>query len=277
MSSQIKPQFKTIDGLSIRYAESARNDGPDALLLAPWPESVFAFDQAWDRLSKSARLVAVDLPGFGKSERSEALMNSKAMGDFIIKIADAFGLEKPHVVAPDVGTSAVLFAAAARPDRFSSLLVGSGATVVPIQLGGALREWVLTTDLEPYRQLDGEEVVKMVLTTIKDFTPADEIRTDYIESFQGDRFLKSMTYVRNYPEQLTALAELLPGIQVPVCVVAGAADDAVPVVNNEFLHARLPHSSLHLIEGAGHFCWEEQPDAYASHVTDWWKSGYTSV
>lgn len=277
MSSRIQPKFKTIDGLSIRYAESEKSGGPDALLLAPWPESVFAFDQAWDSLSENAHIVAVDLPGFGKSDYSEALMNSRSMGDFVIKIADAFGLEKPHVVAPDVGTSAVLFAAAAQPDRFSSLLVGSGATVVPIQLGGALREWVETADLEPYRQTDGGDIVKIVLTTIKDFTPSDEIRADYIESFQGDRFLKSMTYVRNYPEQLAALADLLPGIQVPVCVVAGAADDAVPVVNNEFLHARLPHSSLRLIEGAGHFCWEEQPDAYASRVTDWWTSGYTSV
>ncbi|MER7680702.1 alpha/beta hydrolase [Streptomyces sp. NPDC096934] len=277
MSSRIDPQYKTIDGLSIRYAESGKSGGPDALLLAPWPESVFAFDRAWDRLSREAHLVAVDLPGFGKSDYRESLMNSKAMGDFIIKIADAFGLEKPHVVAPDIGTSAVLFAATAQPDRLSSLVVGSGATVVPIQLGGALREWVETTDLEPYRQRDGGDVVKMVLTTIKDFTPSDEIRTDYIESFQGDRFLKSMTYVRNYPEQLAALADLLPDIQVPVCVVAGAADDAVPVVNNEFLHARLPHSSLQLIEGAGHFCWEEQPDAYADRVTNWWKSGHTSV
>jgi len=38
----IQTQFRTIDGLSIRFAESEQRDG-HALLLSPWPESVFAF------------------------------------------------------------------------------------------------------------------------------------------------------------------------------------------------------------------------------------------
>jgi pimeloyl-ACP methyl ester carboxylesterase len=41
------------------------------LLLNPWPESVFAFEQSWPRLAEAAHLVAVDLPGFGGSERRE--------------------------------------------------------------------------------------------------------------------------------------------------------------------------------------------------------------
>jgi hypothetical protein len=37
----IHPQFRIIDGRSIRFAESeGRND--DALLVSPWPESLFA-------------------------------------------------------------------------------------------------------------------------------------------------------------------------------------------------------------------------------------------
>ena len=43
----IETQFRMIDGLSIRFAESASR-GDDALLLCPWPESLFAFDQMWN-------------------------------------------------------------------------------------------------------------------------------------------------------------------------------------------------------------------------------------
>ena len=109
MSTLIHPQTTTIDGLSIRFAEGGTG-AKDALLLNPWPESVFAFEQAWPRLAEVAHLVAVDLPGFGGSARRDVLMNPKAMGDFIVRVADAFGLDKPHVVAPDIGTSATLFA-----------------------------------------------------------------------------------------------------------------------------------------------------------------------
>jgi len=48
MTSAIETQFRTIDGLTIRYAESEQRS-EHALLLSPWPESLFAFDQMWER------------------------------------------------------------------------------------------------------------------------------------------------------------------------------------------------------------------------------------
>ena len=42
-------------------------------------------------------------------------MSPRAMGEFIVHVADAFELEHPHIVGPDVGTAAALFAAAAHP------------------------------------------------------------------------------------------------------------------------------------------------------------------
>jgi hypothetical protein len=39
-----KPTFRTIDGVSIRFVESAPRS-MDTLLLSPWPESVFAYDK----------------------------------------------------------------------------------------------------------------------------------------------------------------------------------------------------------------------------------------
>jgi pimeloyl-ACP methyl ester carboxylesterase len=105
MSTHIHPRTITVDGLSIRVAEGG--SGPDeAMLLSPWPESIFAFEQVWPQLAGDAHVFAIDLPGFGKSQRREDLMNPKAMGEFIVHLADALALAKPHVVAPDVGTSA---------------------------------------------------------------------------------------------------------------------------------------------------------------------------
>src|SRR6478672_5413496 len=104
VNGSIHPQFRTIDGLSIRCAESEARDD-DALLLSPWPESLFAFESTWKQLAKETHLVAVDLPGFGHSQRDNELLSPQAMGEFIIRLADAFGLEQPHVVGPDIGTA----------------------------------------------------------------------------------------------------------------------------------------------------------------------------
>jgi len=78
--SLINTQVRKIDGLSIRYAESDARD-VSAILLSPWPESLFTFEQMWSRLAEHAHLVAIDLPGFGHSERRNDLLTSSAMGE----------------------------------------------------------------------------------------------------------------------------------------------------------------------------------------------------
>ncbi len=83
MSSEVKVGYRAVDGLQIRYADS---DGPASqhlVLTSPWPESLHAFDPIWPRLSGIARLLAIDLPGFGRSERRTDLLSPMAMSGFL--------------------------------------------------------------------------------------------------------------------------------------------------------------------------------------------------
>lgn len=274
-TSLSQSKFRTIDGLSIRYAESEPRDD-HALLLSPWPESIYCYEPTWNRLAEHTHLVAIDLPGFGQSERRNSLMSPRAMGEFVVRVGDAFGLEQPHVVGPDVGTGASLFAAALYPGRFRSLVVGTGGAAVPLQLGGVLKEWVEAPSLEPYRKIDGRQIVTAVMGTLERYRPTDAARQDYLASFQGDRFAESMRYVRTYPEQLPVLRDLLPTIETPVLIINGARDPVVPPVNAEYLHERLPKSTLEIID-AGHFIWEDAADTYAALVTSWLAGGYAKA
>jgi pimeloyl-ACP methyl ester carboxylesterase len=65
---EISPKHREAAGLAIRYAESEGGAGETVLLLSPWPESLFAWNSIWSSLAQTARLVAIDLPGFGQSE-----------------------------------------------------------------------------------------------------------------------------------------------------------------------------------------------------------------
>src|SRR5437660_5111205 len=179
-------QFRTIDGLSIRYAESEER-GDHALLLGPWPESLLAFEPTWARLAEQAHLVAVDLPGFGHSQRRDALLSPRAMGEFIIRAADASGLASPHIVGPDIGTAPSLFAAAAHPGRLRSLVVGSGGAAVPLQLGSRLNDWVQAPDLDRFRRADPRQIVAGALSGIERYPLPDAVREDYLRSYEGDR------------------------------------------------------------------------------------------
>ncbi|CAJ1503756.1 alpha/beta fold hydrolase [[Mycobacterium] burgundiense] len=265
----IAPQFITIDGVRIRYAESGPA-GVDAILLSPWPETVYAFDQVWATLAGNAHLVAVDPPGFGASEGRADLLNPNALGEFVVHVADAFGMARPHLVGPDIGTSAALFAAAGAPARFASVVVGSGGAAVPIDVAGPLEDWVFATDLQVYRDIGGEAIVEAALATISGYTPPQAIRDDYLTCYAGDRFADTIPYAQSYRHWLPVLADVLPSITTPVRVIAGSADQVVPQVNATYLAERLPFARVDLIDGAGHFVWEEQPHEYAALVAQWW-------
>lgn len=267
--SEIKTAFRTIDGLSVRYAQSTEPRDAEALLLAPWPENLFAYDATWSRLAEHAHLTAVDLPGFGHSELRADLLSPKAMGEFVARIADSFGLSRPHLVGPDIGTSAALFAASAHPGRFRSLTVGGGGVAVPIELGDPLRAWVFAEDLAPYRAMGPKDVVTLALSTIAGYDLPDDVREDYLAAYSGERFADQIPYVQAYRAELPVLADLLPAIQTPVQVFSSTSDAVVPPANGEYLHRLLPHNRLDIVD-KGHFVWEEDADWFAGILTDWW-------
>jgi hypothetical protein len=71
-------------------------------------------------------------------------------------------------------------------------------------------------DLEGYRNADPRQVVAGALTHIESYALPDSVREDYLSSYEGDRFVESMRYVRTYPTELPVLRDLLPQIQTPV-------------------------------------------------------------
>jgi pimeloyl-ACP methyl ester carboxylesterase len=209
---------------------------------------------------------AVDLPGFGQSERRDDLLSPRAMGGFLSRLITEAGLGRPHVVAPDVGTAAALFAAAEHPDQIARVIVAAGGVAVPLQLGEPLASWVLDSDLDKYRQVDPHAVVNAAMNAHAGDVP-DEIRADYLTSYEGDRFVESMRYVRRYPEELPVLAEILPTITTPVTIIGSLNDHVVPLANAEFLARRIPNNRLVVLD-SGHYAWEETPTEYAAVIVD---------
>jgi pimeloyl-ACP methyl ester carboxylesterase len=270
--SPIKPRVRTIDGLAIRYAESEHRD-VSAILLSPWPESLFTFEQMWPRLARHAHLVAIDLPGFGHSERRTELLTPSAMAEFIVRIVEEFELSRPHAVGPDIGTSILLFAAARHPAVLRSLVIGNGTSAVPLQVGSVLKDAVEAPSLDALRSLDPRQAVASILAFVERYELPDHVREDFLSSYEGDRFAESTRFVRSYPTELPILSALLPTIETPVQIITGAHDVGVLPVNGDYLHERLPRSKHDKID-TNHFAWADAADEYTNLILDWWAGGY---
>ena len=149
------------------------------------------------------------------------------------------------MIGPDIGTGAALFAAAcirvgSQPDRRQWR-----CGVSPPAGWGAEGLGRSDPDLDAYRHVDPRQLVGVL-----DRHPAvraSRLRSRGLpSSYDGDRFVESMRYVRSYPTDLAALRLLLPQIKTPVQIIGGGRDLVVPPANAEFLHERLPNSKLDL-------------------------------
>lgn len=265
--------IRDADGVKIRFAEAGRGASETAVLTSPWPESLLAFRRVWDRLAEQFHLVAIDLPGFGQSERQLDLLSPPAMGAFLLQLVTEWDLGPVHMIAQDVGTSAALWSAASNPALVRSLVVGGGGIAFPLQVGGSLKDIIEAPDMEGYRQIDSKEILAPTYDAMAAGPLPSEVRDDYLESYAGDRFVESARYVRTYPAELSNLADKLSSIKTPVQIVCGRDDPLVPMANQEFLHERLPNSRMDLLP-AGHFAWEEVPDLYGDVLISWLSSGY---
>jgi pimeloyl-ACP methyl ester carboxylesterase len=268
-------QYKTIDGLQIRFATGGKTDGDPILLLSPLPESILAFLPTWEMFAELGPVVAVDLPPFGRSEVRAEARTPESVGEFVIRVMEAFALDRPHVIAPDIGTPACLFAAANHPGVFRSLVIGSGATDHTDILGD-LDRIVNAPSLEPFRDLTGEQFVRAAVADMKTYKLPDAVLQGYIASYAGQKFWDAMAFVRDYPNALPRLATRLPEITVPCQLTVGRHDPFVPVSNAEGLHRGLAKSKLNVIE-CGHFVWEDAAEIYGTLACDFIQGGYTRL
>ena len=264
----------TIDGLQIRFARTGASTGIPVLLTSPWPESIYAFRGATAELGKHSPLLLIDLPGFGRSEGRADLFSPDGMGNFIIKVAKHFGIERMHAIGPDVGTTALLFAAVRKPGLFESLVVGSGATS-PDLAASHLTD-LINSPAGAFAEAEGGDISAGFVTqsAMRETPPA--VLEDYRLSSAGRRFEDAANFVRAYPRDLPRLRQELPSIETPALIIAGKNDPIVPPPNGQLLADHLPHNRYTLLEG-GHLIWEDAPEEYASQIAAWLKAGYQSV
>ena len=260
-----EPRFATIDGLRIRYAAHDAKAANTLLLLSPWPESLYAFSPMWPGLARQFNLLALDLPGFGQSEGRPDLMSPRAMGEFIVTALAFFGLGPVHAVGPDIGTPSVLFAAQAHPNLFQSMVVGAGASVFPLLIDGLLKTLV---EAEQVPQINPAEVITQFVDSIRNYDVPAHVRADYLASYAGERFARSIALVRSYPADLAVLAPLLASIETPVQIIVGRNDPYGLTRDAEELQRRLRRRKLDILE-CGHCAWEEQAVAYERVLTNW--------
>jgi pimeloyl-ACP methyl ester carboxylesterase len=78
-------------------------------------------------------------------------------------------------------------------------------------------------------------------------------------------FVNQSLALRDRPDQQTTLSR----VTVPTLILCGRQDTLCPVERHELMHALIPHSTLHIVENAGHLPTLEQPDLTTAALRHW--------
>ena len=212
--------------------------------------------------------MAVDLPGFGRSDGRPDLYSPRALGDFLPRIIDALQIGPAHAIGPDVGTAALLFTEALHPGTFTSIQVGGGGAAFPLQVTGLLKDFVEAPSLDAFAGADPAEIVSGAARGIPGYEIPDYVVDDYVASYAGTRFVESIAYVRRYPQELEELASLLSDIRTPAHFLAAKHDPYLALEDPRSVAAALPHAHVTELDNS-HNAWEESPETYAAAVAAW--------
>jgi pimeloyl-ACP methyl ester carboxylesterase len=196
-------------------------------------------------------------------------MAPEAMGDFFIRLLRYFGISRTHVVSPDVGTPAVLFAGSKQEELFESLVIGSAA-MQPDLAAGVLKDLIYSPT--GFFAEVGAEGVKSYLEHAALLTPTAVIE-DFRAASAGRRFEEAIQFVRGYIQDCSKLEQQLPNIKTPALIITGKNDTIVPPVNGQFLADRLPNNR-YLVLDAQHRVWEEAANEYIDTLTSWFAGDY---
>jgi 3-oxoadipate enol-lactonase len=248
------PEIK-VDGQTISYAERGR--GLPLVLVHGFPLDNRIWESQFAALSDKNRLIAPDLPGFGKSQPPKSFtMESLAdsLHAFLTQIKAlpcalaglsmggymTFAYERKY---PTDLKALILVDTKAEADTTEGK-AGRNKMIETARSSGspAIAAAMMPKMLSPQTQQTRPQLVQQV-KTIMEACPAQTI--EYALSAMRDR---------------NDFRDCLPSIAIPTLIIVGDADAITPPAVAESMNKAIPHSKLAIIKGAGHLSTMEQPE-----------------
>ncbi|MDV2477047.1 alpha/beta fold hydrolase [Rhodococcus zopfii] len=266
-------QFLEINGSATYYHDIGEGkpvvllhgSGPGVSAWANWRHAI-------PELGKSARVLALDLVGFGATERPATVKYSlRTWTDHVWSFLDELGLDKVSVIGNSLGGRIAMQMAEDNQDRLERLvLMGSPGVGMTVTEGlQALRNYEPSPDAMRSLLKDYFAVDKSIITD-------DLVRIRY-EASAAPGAHEAYRLMFFHPDhegsKLGISEEQVRAITVPTLLVHGREDQVVPVDIAWRMLDLLPNGDLHVFSRCGHWTQIERADEFNRVVADFLEIG----
>ncbi|MDZ7681243.1 MAG: alpha/beta fold hydrolase [Fodinibius sp.] len=256
------------DGKELAYIDEGK--GEPLILVHGLGSYIPAWKKNIATLSDRYRVIALDLPGFGKSYKTVDQYSIPFFAETVAGLQESLGIERATWVGHSMGGQISLQAALLYPEKIGKLVLISPAGFEQFskQEGAMMTKFVTPASV---KATPDSMVRKTFQTTFYDFPEeAAFMAEDRVAIRAADDFDR---YARAYASSVQAMLEgpvydQLSGIDQPTLIIFGKQDALIP---NKQLHPQmttrqvaeqgqqqLPNSQLKMINKAGHFVQFEQ-------------------
>lgn len=231
-----------------------------------------AFSKLIPLVAEQRRVVALDLPGTGDSDRpNPEYADDYALdwlGDAVALALDALDVSRCTLLAHDFGGAIALALASRRPELFSKLVLLSPlALAVSLPLQGTLAiapSLGIDVFRRALRKADLQGFLEQGLSTPELLEQGDlHVFWDRLCRAGGREATYAM--LTQLPS-VVRLRERISSLELPVTLVWGDRDTIAPPDQAERLAALLPKATAHVLDGCGHNPAFERPAAVAEFL-----------
>lgn len=213
------------------------------------------------RLTERFRVVAPDIVGFGYTARPADFDYSlDAWVAFTIRLLDALGIERAHLVGNSFGGGLSLALAVRHPERVGKLVLMGSAGLEFDLTPGLDAVWGYEPSLEAMREL-------MKLFAFNHALVSDDIVVSRYQASIRPGYQEC--YARLFPaprqrhiQRLASSEEALRRLPHRTLVIHGREDRIVPVSCAERLSRLIPRADLHVFSECGHWTQVEKSAAF---------------
>ena len=235
------------------------------------------------RLSQARRVIAVDLVGFGRTEKPDGAYDYPFFASFLNDFFDSMKLARAAVIGHSLGGGTALQFAVSHNGRVEKLvLVGSGG--LSLSIGAGLRILTLPAVGEiltrPRRRTPRQLMAGIVHDpSIGDQVPEVVGRFNDMASLPGaqEAVLKTLrnniTAFRGKPKSISGIVPFLGAVRQKTLVIWGRQDRIIPFAVSRVALELLPNAELLALDKCGHCPMIEHPEVFNKRVCDFLDAG----